>query len=414
MLLPLILIVLALLLAAVLAYGTEPLWASLSPHGLDLIIWSRWLEWPLIVATLLLCGGLFVVIISGKRRIWWLIGLLPILALFLHRFTAGPTHGMSAVADPPFVAADKLPSLPADDLVVGLIVNEQPLAFPCSELYRAPVIVRTGREKPIVLMWSVYANRALAFYADRDFRAQDLEIVSMPDNALLIYNSRLGQFINAVTGKTTSGQTPIGLHELLPIVKTTWASWRSAHADTQVMSLPAERGSFAQPLSPPYKMPGADLTRSRRICLIATTQPIAVPSEAISDKPLNLSTRNNALLLVKVAGAVRCFNRELPGDLVPRFFPFTDPKHPAVAWTGSDTASEWNTRGEWTLGPKEMHGTALAPVPVEDDLNLSVMHFWYPNLHLASDDELKTAAEGPTVKPPEKAAGKKRKLRGKG
>jgi hypothetical protein len=410
MLLPLILILFALLAAAVLAYGTEPHWASFGPHGLDLILWSRRLEWPLIVTALLLCAGLLVVVISAKRRVYWLIGLLPVLALFYHRFTAGPARGLICVADPPFVAADKLTSLPPDDLVVGLMLNDEPFAFPCSELFRAPVVVRTGRAKPVLLLWSANANRALAFTTDRDLRVEDLEIISSPDNALLIYNTRLGQFINGLTGKTNKGETPTGLHESLPVAKMPWHRWKAQHPDTQVMALPTVPGDFAKPLPEREVLPNKD-TNDRPITFVATTQPIAIPTEMVNEKPLNLTIGKSSLLLVRINGQVRAFNRELPGDLILRFTPTTDAKHPAVAWLDSDTHSEWNTRGEWILGPADLHGTALAPIPVEDNLYWNLMKFWYPDLHMATPMELAAATAGPPVHTRDKSTPVHRKTR---
>jgi hypothetical protein len=404
MLLPLVLIILAILAALIVAYGTEPVWASLGPHGLDLIIWSRRLEWPAIVIALMLCAGLLFVVISAKRRIWWLIGLLPVLVLIYHRFTAGPARGLFCAGDPPFVSADTQPALASNSLVIGVIVNGQPIAFPCSQLFRAPVVVRTDREKPLVLFWSASANRALALLTDRDVRAEDLEIICSPDNALLVYNTRLGEFINGITGKTFKDQVPTGFHDSLPVLQTTWKAWETMHPDTQVMAIAPVAGDFSSPLPERETLPGKD-TDDRRITFIATTQPIALTGESITDKPLNLSIGKNALLVARIAGQVRAFNRELPGELVPCFYPVTDAKHPAVAWIDSDTNSEWNTKGEWVTGPTDMHGTALAPVLVADDLYLNEMRFWYPDLHLVTDTELTAAkvvpvphrADKPTV-----------------
>ncbi|MEO6436596.1 MAG: hypothetical protein ABIP55_12670 [Tepidisphaeraceae bacterium] len=105
-LLPLILTFLAALSAAVMAYGTDPRWAT-HGWGLDLIMTSRRLQWPLIALTMVLCLALLGLVISGRRRVWWLIGLLPVLALFGHRFVTGPVSRYDVVDEPVFVAADK-------------------------------------------------------------------------------------------------------------------------------------------------------------------------------------------------------------------------------------------------------------------------------------------------------------------
>jgi len=208
-LLPVLLVFFAVVAAGVFAYGTEPVWASYGPQGLDLIIWSRRLEWPLIVTALLLCAGLVIVVISAKRRVWWLIGLLPVLVLFFHRFTAGPAVGYSCVQDPAFLTAtDAAKEVQPSDLVVGIVVDSQAYAFRFWALHYKPVVVATVRDKRLILLWSEYANRALAFNAARDLRAEDLAIVCSPDNALLVYNTRLGEFINGLTGRTTRGDPP--------------------------------------------------------------------------------------------------------------------------------------------------------------------------------------------------------------
>jgi hypothetical protein len=217
-----------------------------------------------------------------------------------------------------------------------------------------------------------------------------------------------------VTGLTSRGEIPTGFREAVGVVKTTWPAWRSAHPDTKLMKPVAN--AIPQPDQPRYPLPGTDpsLKNPRRICVVASTQPIAVPSELITDHPLNLTSGQTSLLLVRIDGIVHVFNRELPGDLLPRFAPMSDPKHKAVLWIDSDTNSEWSAAGTAVEGPKEMHGISMTPVPVEDDLYWNVMKFWYPDLHLATDAEI--AAAG-VVKPPktlEKPAGKRRKNAPKG
>jgi hypothetical protein len=406
-LLPILLLFFALLAAAVFAYGTEPIWASLSPHGLDIIIWSRRLEWPLIVTALLLCVGLLIAVVAAKRRVWWLIGLLPVLVLFYHRFTAGPAVGVYCVQDPAFVSIKDAATEAPDDLIVGMIVDNDAYAFRDAALARSPVVITTLREKRVILLWSAFGNRAMAFTVARDLRAEDLEIVSSPDNALLVYNSRLGEFINGITGRTVRGENPSGFHEPIPVIKTTWLSWLADHPDTKLMT-GGSATSWNVPNQPRYVMPGSS-NDTRRICMVACTQPIAVPSESITDRPLNLTSGQTSLLLVRIDGVVHAFNRDLPGDLVPRFAPGIDPKHKTVAWVDSDTNSKWCTAGSVVEGPAEMHGVAMSSIPVEDDLYWNVMKFWYPDLHLATDAEI--AAAG-VVKAPtavEKPTGRKKK-----
>ena len=54
-----------------------------------IITLARRLQWPLIVLSMMACLGLIGLVITAKRRAWWLIGLAPVLALFAHRFATG-------------------------------------------------------------------------------------------------------------------------------------------------------------------------------------------------------------------------------------------------------------------------------------------------------------------------------------
>jgi len=409
MLLPIVLLLLAAAAVSVYAFGTAPAWGAYA-HGLSVIVWSRRLELPLIVLVLLLSAALAISVISGKNRAWWLVGLIPVLGLCMHRMSHAPGKAFSSVQDPLFIVPAKAASLPGTDLVVGVIVEGKPTAFPCTSLYRHPIVVRTGREKPMVLFWSPWANRALAFYCDRDLRASDLEVVSTPDNSLLIYNSRLGEFVNGITGRTISGAMPTGIHAPLDVVTMAWQNWQMLHPDTVVAAIPGAAGDFSTPFPEKDELPGSDpsLKDPRPVCVVATTQPIAIPSEAITSRPLNLTSGQSEFLLVRVNGIAKAYDRELPGDLIPRFSPFVDPQHKNVAWIDSDTNSEWTDTGVEVEGPKEMHGVVLKQIPVEDEVYWNVMKFWYPQLQLASDADI-AAASVVQPHPAEKPAARRRR-----
>jgi hypothetical protein len=394
--LPLILLIAATLLAAVVAYGNESSIGSIGHHGLDLILWSRRLEWPLAVAAILLCVVVVALVVSAKRRAWWLLGLLPVLALFSHRFITGPSTHFHAIDDPVMVAGERAGFLAPSDEIVGISRDGVDYAFPFSVLFHDPVVVLSDRAGGLVLLWSPLANRAMAFTAARDLHARDLDIVSQPCDALFVLNTRLGQFINGVTGKTPDGNNPTGFLQPLTATKVTWADWLSRHPKTtQVMFPPNNdwKTSPNQPIAPVYSGPGehGTLPNHRSVCLVASTQPIAVPSEMVTDQPLNLVSGQTSILLVRLGGVVRAFNRQLPLDLVPRFKPTTDPKHKSVAWVDSDTGSEWSIGGEALEGPKEMLRVRLEPLPVEDDVYLGVMRIWFPTLHEATPAELAQA-----------------------
>jgi hypothetical protein len=414
MLLPLAVIIAAVLLAGIVAYGCESSFGSMGTHGIDMILWSRRLQWPLGMTAILLCLVLAALVVSGKRRLWWLLGLLPVLALFTHHFVTNPALRFYSIDDPELIPASQVTFLADADQVVGITRNGTDCAFPYSVLYHDPVVVQSDRAGTMVLFWSPHANRALAFNATRDLRARDLDIVSSPANTLIVFNSRLGQFINGVTGRICGKDevVPTGLRDLLPVHKMSWANWRSLHPQTMVMAPPNVdwKNSPNQPIAPQYPMPGCApaLPDARRVCFVATTQPLVIPSEGVTDQPLNLRVGQSEVLLVRINGRIAAFDRQLPLDLVPRFSQTTDAKHKTAVWLDTDSNSEWSPTGEVVQGPPEMQHVKLSSIPVEDDVYLGIMKYWYPDLHIVTADEI-TAARVVKPGPATKSTGIKRR-----
>ena len=132
--------------------------------------------------------------ISGKRRAWWLIGLAPVLALFAHRFTAGPSAAFAVYEDPTFVAAVDATFLGPDDYVVGLQFQDDWYAYPYATLFHYPVVAQANHDKRMLLMWSPFANRANAVNITRDLRGRHLVMVKGRPEKLEVSRSFLHLF----------------------------------------------------------------------------------------------------------------------------------------------------------------------------------------------------------------------------
>jgi hypothetical protein len=396
---PLIIIAVALLSAAVVTYGCSPFWGQFS-HGLAIIVFSRRFEGLLIGLSLLACIGLLMLIVSGRRRAWWLIALAPVLALFLHRFGPSRVHEWGvAVEDPPFVSAAAASSIQPDDYVVGLQLADEAYAYPYATLFRAPVIVQAGRSQRIVLMWSAYANRAVAMHASMEVRAADIEIVSTPANATLVYNGRTGQFINGITGETIYNKPPSGFGSRIAVAKMPWKEWLAAHPQTLVMDLhlPGAEGP-TRPMDPICPMPpSANQIPDRRVALVGMDRPVAIDSQDLQAAPLNTVADGQPIMIFRAspASAPRAMVRRV-GDLRPQFHlriaaNTPVPRHPKNGhgirqipgmFVDADTGSSWGGDGVWVSGPTEFKGTKLAMVPIDDDLDWRVMKYWYPDMKL--------------------------------
>src|SRR5581483_4804512 len=171
-----------------MAFGTNPDLAQYH-HGLDLILLSRRLQWPLVAFSLFCCLVLIFLVIANKRRAWWLIALGPITALFFYRFSISPDNFWSIADNPPMLSADTVTFVRDDDWVVGVDFEDQSYAFPYQALYSTPVVIQTDRDKRMIVLWSPFANVAHAFQIGREIKSRELDIVSMPANALLLYNT---------------------------------------------------------------------------------------------------------------------------------------------------------------------------------------------------------------------------------
>ncbi|MGA2583946.1 MAG: DUF3179 domain-containing (seleno)protein [Tepidisphaeraceae bacterium] len=386
MIVPLIVLILAVLAAGFLAYGVHPFWAQF-PHGFRMILLARRLQFPLTALVILLCVVLILMVISGKKRAWWLVGLGPILALLAHHFMLDPNSVFLVNQQPTFVSADLASFVSDDDWVVGIVEDGQATAYPYAALYPAPLVAQMRELEPMLLMWSPFANRALAVHVDRSIKPEELQVVSMPANTLLVYNSRIGQFINGVTGLTPGGEQPTGFGSEIPTIKTTWAQWRSMHPQTRVL-VPPLQGAMAptEPVLPAFPMPPSpESGSSGTVTLIESSPPCAIPDDAIGPDPINLANGDQRLLVLRDAasGLVHVYDRQVDVDLFPTFRPHRFAKFPQAVMIDSDSGGPWTIEGRALDGP--LKDKRLKPMPVDDQVYLGVLRVWYPDIKILGE-----------------------------
>ncbi len=387
MFLPLGLIALAAAFAAVVAYGTHPHWIEL-PYGISVIMLARRLQWPAVALSMIASLTLLVVVISGKRRAWWLIGLAPVLALFAHRFSMGDVTRHVVADEPRFVAADQASTLGDDQYVVGLTFADQTFAYPYSALYSTPVIVHSDRERRLVLIWSAFANSAVATTVSRDIKGRELDIVCEPANALLVYNSRIGQFINGLTGRTPGGDKPIGFADRIAVWKGPWKTWRHSNPQTRVMVSAGGSGGPGAPVLPRAPVASSiEVKSDALIALFATTRPLAILSSQIGASPANIRAGDIPLLIFRDAtmGDVRAFDRRVEADLIPQFVLNRDPKRKGL-FRDVDTNTCWNADGIAVDGEKARLGQKLIAVDVQEQVYWGVAKYWWPHLELINSE----------------------------
>ena len=379
------LVLLAAASAGVLAYGTDPYWGQFH-RGMGLILFTQRLQWVLLTVSLLCCLAVVGMIVIGGRRVFWLIALGPVLALFAHRILSNPMRQFAILDNPPGVHADAANFLRDEDDIVGITLKDAAWAYPYATLYSGPVILQSSHEQRFIVLWSAFANRALAFKVDYEVRFNELSIASMPANALLVYNARSGQFINGITGLTTRGEKPSGFHAVIQTQKMTWGQWKALHPETQVVPSRDSRREPSAPVLPRHALPDGTAHHSttqpstERVIFVATTRPVAIPVAAVNAAPANVAVGETQILMFRdgASGVLHAFDRHVDGDLCPFFHRKIDPKHIAVALEDNDSGSVWSAEGKCLDGP--FKGKQLQHVPVEDGVYWGVMSYWYPDV----------------------------------
>ena len=453
---PPLLILVALSTAAAVAFGTHPGWAD-HEGGLDVILWSRRLQWLLVAASIVACLGLIAVSVTSRRRALWLIGLAPVLALFAQRFAGDRPLELGVVEDPTFVAVGQADFVKDDDWVVGLKLGDKAYAYPFAVLYAEPVVLQAEHDKRIALLWNAQANRALALSAAPELRGRDLDWVSSPAGSLLLYNARHGQFVVGVTGLTPDRQKVAGFGAPVATTKTTFGKWRSANPAGRVMRASPRAAALAlvrptKPMEPtppgatmiavvrPATQPatatgvtgltpgpalasttgggsgggepavlavaggkavGLGPTICRRVTLVGVGKPAAVDVGSLSQRPNAVSADDRSAVLLRTDGsasAVRAFSRSLD-DLTLRFESRKDAKLADVRMADPETGSLWSANGVAIGGTPQFRGRRLQSLPVDEDVDLAIMRRWLPELEVYAEP-------APPSPPPSQVAGK--------
>lgn len=369
-----------------MAFGANPHWGRYQ-NGIEFIMICHRLRWLLVAASLLCCVGLIGMVVGGRRRAWWLVGLAPVLALFAYRFVTNASGPYGILDEPAFVSADAAP-LADGDYVVGVVFNGESYAYPYSILYAYPIVIQSDQDQHQMLVWSAFANRALCVPVDRTIHGRELQIVSMPANMPLLYNGHSGQFINGITGRTMDNLPAAGIAigPATPTIKTTWRIWRSMHPFTHVLAtpsnLPPNMPSAA--VMPYYPMPPrGSIPPAVPVVLIDSTPPAAADLSALTGpgpRIANFHAGSTAVLLIAdpVTGQVRVFDRQVSDDLVPTFHPRRSAAAPTAAMIDSDSGSLWTSEGIAVDGP--LKGKRLTPLTIDQDAYYDVIAPWFTGL----------------------------------
>jgi len=135
-----------------------------------------------------------------------------------------------------------------------------------------------------------------------------------------------------------------------------------------------------------------DFPANSSIVLIGTTQPAALKADDVGPDPIRVQVDGGPAFVFREAPdkpvhAFSCYLKKL--ELFPRFRLDHQHKIKNSAFIDSDTGSSWSASGQWVGGSykKELQGTRLTPLPVQDRLYWGIMKYWYPDLTLTTGEK---------------------------
>ncbi len=122
--------------------------------------------------------------------------------------------------------------LPRKELVHGVLVEGQPVAYPFSELRTQRAVNDTVNGIPILVLFHVETATALAFH--RTVADQVLTFAPSPDDSLIFVDHETGSRWMALTGAAIGGPLKGKRLERIPGTSSFWFGWKDFYTNTLV------------------------------------------------------------------------------------------------------------------------------------------------------------------------------------
>lgn len=191
-----------------------------------------------------------------KTAVWWLaLGLLwpqePSTALAesfdlskssvpREEILSGgpPKDGIPALTDPKVVSAEAAIYLRTDDRVLGVVIDNQARAYPIRILNWHEVVNDQLSSTPIVVTYCPLCGTGIVFRASRNGQRTLFGVSGLLYNSdVLLYDKDTESLWSQLKMEAIAGARMGERLEWLPSEHTTWAAWRKAHPQTEVLSL---------------------------------------------------------------------------------------------------------------------------------------------------------------------------------
>jgi len=131
----------------------------------------------------------------------------------------------------------------ADELVVGVEINGEAVAYPLRYLNLVEVVNDEVGETPVAVSWCPLAGTAVTFHREVGGSTHTFHFgTGLIHDSLLLVDEETGSVWAQIAREAISGPHEGTQMEVIPSLQTTWAFWRERHPETQVMGFPQEEG----------------------------------------------------------------------------------------------------------------------------------------------------------------------------
>ena len=147
-----------------------------------------------------------------------------------------------APVSPPSVPSDQV-RLNDDELVIGIVIDQKPMAYPIRFMAMVEVVNDVVEGVPIATTWCPLSGTGAIFF--RKIHGEVLTFdfgTGLKGDNLLIVDRETKSVWSQLQHQAISGEHKDDMIFALPSLQTTWKAWKSSYPSTDVMVFPGHRG----------------------------------------------------------------------------------------------------------------------------------------------------------------------------
>lgn len=149
-----------------------------------------------------------------------------------------PKDGIPALTDSAAIPAEAATYLHPDDRVLGVVVGSKARAYPIRILNWHEVVNDRIMGVPITVTYCPLCGTGMVFRASRKGKRMVFGVSGLLYNSdVLLYDRETESLWSQLKMEAVAGPRLGERLEWLPVRHTTWAAWREAHPETEVLSL---------------------------------------------------------------------------------------------------------------------------------------------------------------------------------